>query len=215
MIAEQLQQNKTGLRERNKQDKLHRIKSAARELFIEKGFDQATVRQISTRAGVAFGTVFRYASNKRDLLFLIYNDELDELSDTAFLNIDPSLSFLDQLISIFRKFYQFFAERPELARDVLREMNFYEEGSQANRFKDGIRRIEIQMEDFVGENRAQNRISTDADKRIIALLLFGVYRTEVRRWLSRSELDVDKGMERLRPYLEVVIAGLGPGKNAL
>ncbi|MBT4588299.1 MAG: hypothetical protein HOC57_03370, partial [Rhodospirillaceae bacterium] len=90
-----------------------------------------------------------------------------------------------------------------------------EEGSQANRFKDGIRRIEIQMEDFVGENRAQNRISTDADKRIIALLLFGVYRTEVRRWLSRSELDVDKGMERLRPYLEVVIAGLGPGKNAL
>ena len=192
-----------------------RIKAAARELFIEHGFDQATIRQISKRAGVAFGTIFLYASSKRDLLFLIYSDDLDELSDTAFLNLDTDQPLIDQLLSVFRKFYAFFAARPELARDVLREMNFYTDGSQAERFRDSILRIEMQMENVVRQSRECGMITTDANQRTIASLLFGVYRTEVRRWLARSDLDIEKGMQRLRPYLEIVISGLRPGENAL
>ena len=65
-----------GLRERNKLDKLQRIKHAARTLFIEKGFDETTTREIARRAGVALGTLFLYATDKRDLLFLICTDEL-------------------------------------------------------------------------------------------------------------------------------------------
>ena len=63
-----------GLRERNKLDKLRRIKKAARELFIARGFDDTTTREIAARAGVGMGTVFLYADNKRDLLFLTAND---------------------------------------------------------------------------------------------------------------------------------------------
>ena len=210
LIAEETDNQNIGRRESNKREKLARIKRAAREAFIEKGFDQATIRQISKQANVAFGTIFRYASTKRDLLFLIYNDDFDKLSDSAFRNIDPSQPFIDQLISIFRNFYQFFAERPELARDVLRELNFYEDGSQAERFRDGLLRIEMQMEELVADNRDRKKINTTGDQRIIALLIFGVYRTEVRRWLSRSDLDVEKGLQRLRPYLEIVISGLEP-----
>ena len=44
---------------------------AARELFLAKGFDNTTIREIALRAGVGLGTVFVYAKNKRDLLFLI------------------------------------------------------------------------------------------------------------------------------------------------
>ncbi len=212
MITEEANNQKVSRRESNKRDKLARIKLAAREAFIEKGFDQATIRQISKQANVAFGTIFRYASTKRDLLFLIYNDDFDKLSDTAFLNIDPSQPFIEQALSIFRNFYQFFAERPELARDVLRELNFYEDGSQAERFRDGLLRIEMQMEEFVAGNMERKKINTSANQRTIALLLFGVYRTEVRRWLSRSDLDVEKGLQRLSPYLEIVISGLKPGK---
>jgi AcrR family transcriptional regulator len=63
-----------GQREKNKIDKLNRIKEAARELFLSKGFDDATTRAIASRAGVGIGTVFIYADNKRDLLFLVAND---------------------------------------------------------------------------------------------------------------------------------------------
>ena len=54
-----------GQREKNKTEKLHRIKEAARELFVLKGFDESTTREIAVRAGVGIGTVFTYAENKR------------------------------------------------------------------------------------------------------------------------------------------------------
>ena len=59
------------VRERNRRDKLQRITAAARALFVEKGFDETTTREIARRADVALGTLFLYATDKRDLLFLI------------------------------------------------------------------------------------------------------------------------------------------------
>src|SRR5579884_4279721 len=73
----------SGQRERNKLDKLRRIKDAARELFVAKGFDDTTTREIALRAGVGIGTIFVYAENKRDLLFLIANEELEKVTAQA------------------------------------------------------------------------------------------------------------------------------------
>ena len=43
------------LRVRNKLDKLRRIKDAAQSLFVAKGFDDTTMREIAVRAGVGLG----------------------------------------------------------------------------------------------------------------------------------------------------------------
>src|SRR5215472_18786691 len=80
-------------RERNKLDKLKRIKAAARELFLEQGYDSATTREIARRADVGLGTLFSYASDKRDLLFLIYNDMQEALTRTAFSGSRSSRTF--------------------------------------------------------------------------------------------------------------------------
>jgi AcrR family transcriptional regulator len=77
-------------RERNKLDKLRRIKAAARELFREQGYDNATTREIARRADVGLGTLFSYASDKRDLLFLIYNDMQEALTRMAFRRAAPT-----------------------------------------------------------------------------------------------------------------------------
>ena len=61
----------TGRRERNRQDKRERIRDAAEDLFNECGYDAATTRDIAHRAGVSLGTLFNYADDKRDLIFLI------------------------------------------------------------------------------------------------------------------------------------------------
>ena len=50
--------DKLGQRERNKRDKLRRIKAAAWELFLDKGYDATTTREIAVKAGVGLGTVF-------------------------------------------------------------------------------------------------------------------------------------------------------------
>src|ERR1700760_1724174 len=72
-----------GLRAKNKAEKLQRIRKAARALFVKRGYDDTTMRDIAKRAEVGFGTLFTYASDKRDLLFLIFNDELDNVIANA------------------------------------------------------------------------------------------------------------------------------------
>ena len=87
-----------GLREQNKLDKLRRIKDAARELFITKGFDDTTTREIAQRASVGIGTLFIYADNKRDLLFLVANDELEQATMRAHASIRDDASLLQNLL---------------------------------------------------------------------------------------------------------------------
>ena len=87
-----------GLRARNKLDKLRRIKEAAQTLFVAKGFDETTMREIAVRAGVGLGTIFLYAKDKRDLLFLTINEPLENIAQEAEDTVDPEASLMDNLL---------------------------------------------------------------------------------------------------------------------
>jgi AcrR family transcriptional regulator len=123
------------LRAQNKIEKLHRIKTAARKLFIQKGFDDTTTREIAHLAGVGIGTVFTYADNKRDLLFLIANEDLAEVTGRAEASVRDEASCLQNLVTVFRHHYELLGRQPELSRLMLREMTFYDSGRQAGRFQ--------------------------------------------------------------------------------
>ena len=117
---------RAGRRELKKEDKLRRIREAARRQFIANGFDDASTRQIAMEAGVALGTLFLYAADKRDLLFLVVNDGLEDVAARAAAAVKPEASLIGNLIAAFRPLYEFFAEEPDLSRLTLREMMFYE-----------------------------------------------------------------------------------------
>jgi TetR/AcrR family transcriptional regulator len=202
-------------RERNKLDKLNRIKAAARELFLEQGYDSATTREIARRAEVGLGTLFSYASDKRDLLFLIYNDLQDELTKGAFERRTSSKTFLGQLMASFAVYYRFFAQEPEFMRYVLRELTFYSRGRQSARFQAGREQIITGLEGFVREAREKRQLRPTAKDRVVAQLIFGVYQAEIRLWLSEKHPKPTAGLARLRAMLRIVIEGLRPNTGAL
>jgi AcrR family transcriptional regulator len=55
-----------------------RILETARKLFLEKGFEQTTTRDIASLAGIAAGTLFNYFPSKEELGTTLLAEALDE-----------------------------------------------------------------------------------------------------------------------------------------
>jgi AcrR family transcriptional regulator len=205
---------RAGRRELNKQDKLRRITNAARKLFIANGYDEVSTRQIAAKAGVALGTLFLYAADKRDLLFLVVNDELDNVASKAAAVVRSDLPLIENLIAAFRPLYEFFGKRPKLSRLTLREMMFYESGLHAKRFiRIRYKLIEL-CKEMVAIAQARNEIRSGNLYPKSGEVIFYVYQIELRKWLAATRRpNVEIGLDELQEALQVVIAGLKGHNN--
>lgn len=68
-------------REAKKQVLRGKILSAAREVFLEQGYEDTTIGQIAERAGVGLGTAYNYFKSKEELFLLAVADGLGSLEE--------------------------------------------------------------------------------------------------------------------------------------
>jgi AcrR family transcriptional regulator len=198
-----------GLRRRNKLDKLRRIKEAAQNLFVAKGFDDSTMREIAVRAGVGLGTIFLYAKNKRDLLFLTINEPLENVTQQAEEAVDPSAPLMDNLMSVAKPHYRFFGQKPALSRLALREMIFYDSGAQAPPFQKTRDRL-IRLFGHTIELAIANKEIAPREPPLFAgWTLFCIFQVELRRWLTNDVTNLRAGLSELERALGLLIAGFG------
>ncbi|MCX7154315.1 MAG: TetR/AcrR family transcriptional regulator [Proteobacteria bacterium] len=204
-----------GRREQNKLDKAGRIRDAASSLFKKHGYGSATMRQIAQRAHVGLGTLFNYAEDKRDLVFLIFNEELAGLTDAALAAEDkgPGADMISRLLALYRSHYEYFGSRPELSRILLQELTFYSSGKQAAAFLQTRRRLIAGIEAIVRGAQRGGEITADEDPQFIARHLFFVYSAAIRWWIAGPRPEVKAGLADLRRLLDLQVNGLAPAAN--
>lgn len=93
------------MREQQKNETRGRVVEAARELFKERGYEAATIRDIAKRAGVAPGSVFTTFESKAELLQEIIFHRYEETLDAVRAAAWPSQSTLERLAAGFRAVY--------------------------------------------------------------------------------------------------------------
>jgi AcrR family transcriptional regulator len=197
-----------GLRERNKREKLRRIKAAAYELFSEKGFDAATVSELAKRARVGFGTCFAYAHDKRDMLFLLFTEELTEINEQPFASIDRTQPLIEQLIFVFGPNYELFAQNPPLSRLLLREWTFALAGETERRSLPDRRAYVEHLAQLIAHAQTDGYVEPSASSELIAEMLYATYTGAVRQWLRAAHPTAANGIASLRAMLALQISGI-------
>lgn len=200
-------------REANKLDKLRRIQQAAHELFVNNGYDSTTMREIATRAEVALGTLFLYATNKRDLLFLIANDLMEDAVDEAASLVGDGNGLGRNVTLVAGVHFRSFGSKPELFRLVLRELLFYDSGEQGVRAVKNRARLLALIRRIVGSAVRRGEIGADVDPEQAARLLFAILQAEIRTWIATEARELEIGVASFWSAVALLMNGLGSGST--
>lgn len=113
-----------GRRERNKQAKLDRIVSAARELFSEYGVDEVTTQQIAEKADIGAGTLFLYAKSKGELLLMVQNSSYADSLARGKAAAERTPDLFEAVMAILAQVVHCNRTQVDNGRTYLREMVF-------------------------------------------------------------------------------------------
>ncbi|TWP34597.1 TetR family transcriptional regulator [Leekyejoonella antrihumi] len=153
-----------------------RLREAAMDLYVERGFEQTTVAEIAERAGLTARTFFRYFSDKREVLFggsVELQEHLVQALAAAPDGAPPmeavaaALDAAAVLLGDNRKFSQ--RRQSVIAANVeLQERELMKMASLSVAFADGLRR----------------RGASDVDARLTAEAGVAIFRVAFERWVS-------------------------------
>jgi AcrR family transcriptional regulator len=198
-----------GPRERGKQAKRDRIRRAATELFLERGYEATTTREIAERARVATGTLFLYARDKPDLLCLVMHDRLEEAVSGQIATLPPEGPLLGQLMHLFGGIFRMYGEVPALAAEFVKVVPS----------ADGPNGTKVSMLTFsflhqlmllLAQARERGEVAAEIDAMRAARNIFGLYFAALMSWLSRLETLEQALDPGLRESLALQIRGLAP-----
>ena len=189
MVIMRSPQPPEGLRERNKRDKRERLRNAAAELFESVGFEDTTTRAIADHAGVASGTVFLYAQDKADLLFLVFHDELEVALAKSIASAPKSRSLVVQLMHLFRGVFAVYGRHPRAAGPFLGALPA-SRGHNAIAMNSLTMVFIMRMADLVEAAKARGEVDAGVEALLAAQNFFALYFFALTTWVSGlSTLD--------------------------
>lgn len=86
-----------GTRARSKELNRRKILDSATQLFRERGFEAATLRDIASGAGLSTGALFANFSDKNEIFFTIIEQESRRIIEDMTRSIDPAAPLIDRL----------------------------------------------------------------------------------------------------------------------
>jgi AcrR family transcriptional regulator len=178
---------------------------AAIAVFIEKGFHNATVRDIGRAARMTQGTIYNYVRSKDDILYMVCDRIVAEYQDQARKAVDTSHGPADRVRSAVRAISEvMYRHRREILL-IYQDSHLLEPRS--------LRVILARVEEFIG--MFEQLISDAARELGIALphphfsaniLTFLPVMIALRGWSLRKELSQEQVVEQISEFL---VRGLG------
>ena len=176
-------------------------------MFAEEGYEGATLRRICAQAGVGLGSLPTYVTSKADLIFLILNEEVDELVDKGLAAARTSQDLIEQILNFTEPHYRLCAAEPILFRIMLSQAQVPLPGPQMERYLKIWDRAVLGIQALVEEAKETGQIGTQEDSAIIAESIFLSFTAAIRIWIGSPHPDWRKGQRHYASILRVLANG--------
>lgn len=187
------------------------IIAAARETFLEKGFERASVSEIAAKVGVVEGLLYSYFPTKRDLL----NEVLRGMYEPLIREMEDGFSRLQGLRSRMRflvwRHLRVYVEDPGLSRLVLHEVR-----TRPEYFNSALHELHVRYTAFlirtVRDAVVSGELPSDTDGEMVRGMVYGGI--EHRMWgvlFGRDTVNVEVAADR---FTDMVLRGILPGDQA-
>lgn len=161
---------------------------AASKVFTEKGFHQATIRDISKASGLGPGTIYNYVEKKEDILYLIYNKLTTMLTKSLMETIENNNDPLEQLKEALKKTIEIVWDNQDLILLMYQETAALDKESVStvlSRESDYVTLMEKILERGRKKGVIRNKNTRIAADIIVYLLAF----VPLRRWNLKKRFN--------------------------
>jgi AcrR family transcriptional regulator len=199
-----------GIKERHERDReavSRAILDAARDLFVDEGYGNVSIRKIAERIEYSPAAIYGYFPSKDDIFFALADEGFWLLRQSPTSGQDSSLAPLERLRNAFWRVYQFSCDHPQyfalmfVDRSVPRVSREYERFASAHALKDEMTALIQQCIDS-GDLPASLPVSV-----AFRLLTVGLLGVATMRLSDR--IGAEEHPDALaRDVLDVTIAGL-------
>ena len=103
------------LKEKQRQEREALILQAAEEVLMEKGYHETSIDEIASRVGIAKGTVYLHFASKEDLVFALFEQDLEKFQQLVDSTVVSELTARAKMEAILHVLYgSFFSKRFQL-----------------------------------------------------------------------------------------------------
>jgi TetR/AcrR family fatty acid metabolism transcriptional regulator len=190
-----------------------RILEAALKIFAEKGFQNATIVEISKEAGVSEATVYEYFGTKEDLLFAIP----EKISNEGFKELEKILPFIKgvegRIRAIMHGYVQLYQSNPHYSALVLLQLTANKRFRQTAAHS-AIRRSAHTLLDCIRDGIADGTFKKDSNAYLIRSMLLGTIEHLFIHWHMQGMPSKETSiMDLLDPFIEIILDGIRAKKE--
>ena len=196
-----------GVRALAKKASQDKIVMAARKLFTEHGYDTATLREIAKAAGLGLTTLFNHIQDKRDLIYLIFDEEVTVAAERAQAAVRPWQTFVEKILTISAFYFQMFSMEPVLSRILLSEVLQQTPGPHLERHLSRRGRMIDEFENLAKIGQDAGELRADLDPKMIARSIHFAFTGASRWWIMEPSPDWRSGQR----YFEEIVCLLADG----
>ena len=95
-----------------------KLESAVLDIFSKSDFHQADIRTVAKKAGVSFGTIYKYYGSKEELLFTFISNWLNEVCERITDHLQGIENLKEKLRKVFWVELDYYERNPNVGRIV-------------------------------------------------------------------------------------------------